>query len=301
MSRILVTGATGFVGRHVVPELVARGHEVHAVGRTPVQADANVLFRQCDLLNPDAVESVVESIRAESLIHLAWTSAPHVFWFAPDNVDWVAATVRLFRAFVEHGGRRAILAGTCAEYDWSFDLLTEDETPLLPRSLYGRAKLDAANLVFDAASERGTSVAWARIFFVYGPGEPHGRLVPDVISGLLEGRSVECTGGHQQRDYIHVKDVASALIDVLASNFHGNINVASGQCRPVAALIEEIARQLQRPDLIRLGAVPLPPGEPPRLAANTSRLLEQIGFRPKFDLERGVADTISACRALSSH
>jgi len=142
-------------------------------------------------------------------------------------------------------------------------------------------------------------VAWGRIFFVYGPGEPQGKLISDLVSGLLAGRVVECTEGLQQRDYMYVKDLARALADVLASSFHGNINIASGECRPVREVIKGVARQLHRPDLIRLGAVPFPPDDPFRIAADVSRLRERIGFSAGFDLAQGIADTILARRALA--
>jgi nucleoside-diphosphate-sugar epimerase len=302
MSRVLVTGANGFIGRHVVRELLARGYEVHALGRARVAAAAaeKVVFHQGNLLEPSAIDPLIKAARPEFLVHLAWISTPGVFWWAPENTDWAKATIGVFHAFAAQGGRRAVFAGTCAEYDWSFEWLCEDETPLRPRSLYGRAKLEAGVSVLDAARECGVPVAWGRIFFVYGPGEPPGRLISDLISGLIAGRAVDCSAGRQQRDFLYVKDLAAALADILASPFHGAINIASGQCRPVVELMEAVARQLRRPDLIRLGAVPPPSDEPPRLAANVSRLRDRIGFVPKFDLAESIADTVAARRGSQS-
>jgi nucleoside-diphosphate-sugar epimerase len=295
MSRIIVTGATGFIGRHVLGELVGRGYEVHALGRSPV-GEGRTTWHRCDLLMPGAAEPLVRAVQADSLLHLAWNATPGVFWSAADNLDWVAATLQLFRVFADAGGRRAVFAGTCAEYDWSADLLVEDETPLRPRTLYGRAKRAAGEMLTDPGAAQGVSVAWGRLFFVYGPGEPPGRLVPDLIAGLLAGRPVDCTDGRQERDFIHVKDAARAFADILASDFCGSVNIASGQCRPVATLIEEIGRQIGRPELIRLGAIPLGDNEPRRLAAGMRRLSDLIGFKPRFDISRGIADTLSAYR-----
>ncbi len=293
MSRVLLTGATGFIGSHVARELVARGYDVHAIGRSR-GLDTAVTWHSCDLLTPGAAVPLLRALLAESLLHLAWIATPGVFWSAPDNLDWVAATLQLFRAFADAGGRRAVLAGTCAEYDWSFDLLTEDETPLLPRTLYGRAKAATGGLLLEAGAALGVAVAWGRVFFVYGPGEPPGRLVADLIAGLRENRPVDCTDGCQERDFIHVKDVASAFADILAGDFHGSVNIASGECRPVASLIGEIGRQTGRSELIRSGAIPLPAEAPRRLAASTRRLCDLIGFKPKFSLVDGVTDTLAA-------
>ncbi len=296
MSRIIVTGATGFIGRHALGELAGRGYEIHAVGRSPV-GDGRATWHPCDLLVPGAAAPIVRAVRPDCLLHLAWNATPGTFWSAPDNLDWVAATLQLFAAFADAGGRRAVFAGTCAEYDWSADLLIEDETPLRPRTLYGRAKRAAGELLTEVGTARGISVAWGRLFFVYGPGEPRGRLVPDVMAGLLAGRPVDCTDGRQERDFIHVKDAARAFADLLSSDFCGNVNIASGQCRPVAGLIDEIGRQIGRPELIRLGAIPLADSEPRRLAASMRRLGDAIGFKPGFDLATGIADTLEAHRA----
>jgi nucleoside-diphosphate-sugar epimerase len=296
MKRIIITGATGFIGRHVLRELAGRDYDVHAIGRYPVD-DGHASWHHCDLLTPGAAAPLLRSLRADYLLHLAWNATPGSFWSAPDNLDWVAATLQLFRAFAEAGGRRAVFAGTCAEYDWSFDLLTEDETPLRPRTRYGRAKRAAGELLLDAGAAEGVSVAWGRIFSVYGPGEPPGRVVSDLIARLLAGRPAACTDGRQERDFIQVKDVARALADILAGDFCGNVNIASGDCRPVASVIEEVGRQIGRPELIRFGAIALSSDEPRRLAAGMERLRDLIGFEPKFGLVDGVADTISAFRA----
>ena len=117
MKRVLVTGAAGFVGRHAVAALTARGFEVHAIGRT---APAGVhAFHAADLLDPALRRAAVRAAGASHLLHLAWITTPGRYWQAPDNLDWTAASLDLVRTFRESGGTRAVVAGTCAEYDWT--------------------------------------------------------------------------------------------------------------------------------------------------------------------------------------
>lgn len=291
MTRLLVTGATGFIGRHVVAEALSRGLEVHAIGRSPVRI-SSVAWHDCDLLSPGAVIPHLHAIKPSHLVHLAWNATPGQFWSSPDNIDWVAATLQLFRGFAAAGGARAVFAGTCAEYDWSAARLVEDETPLRPGTLYGLAKRATHDLI--AAAPSGVSVAWAHLFFSYGPGEPRGKLITDLIHSLLDGQPFETSDGRQERDFIYVKDTAKALIDLLLSEVCGSINIASGECRSVASVIGEIARQTGRGDLVRLGARPSS-NEPLRIEADTRRLAA-LGFKPGFDLAAGIAQTIDACR-----
>jgi nucleoside-diphosphate-sugar epimerase len=279
-GRVLVTGGGGFIGRHAVPLLRTRGFEVHA----PTHAEA-------DLLAPGVAAALVARLRPTHLLHLAWNATPGRFWTAPDNLDWVAASLALHRAFVAAGGRRAVFAGTCAEYDWSGPLLDEGTTPCTPATLYGTAK-DALRRLVQASPE-GVSLAWGRVFFLYGPQEAPGRLVPDVVSALLAGQEARCGTGLVQRDFMHVADVAGALVALVESDVTGPVNIASGDCVPLRQVIDEVARQIGRPELLRYGARPSPAGEPARLAAATRRLREQVGFTPRFGLAEGLAETIA--------
>ncbi len=282
-GRVLVTGGAGFIGRHAVPLLRARGFEVHA----PTHAEA-------DLLAPGVAAALMARLRPTHLMHLAWNAKPGRFWSAPDNLDWVAASLALHRAFASAGGRRAVFAGSCAEYDWSHALLDEATTPCSPATLYGTAKDALRRLVL--ASPEGASLAWGRIFFLYGPGEPPGRLLPDVISALLAGAEALCGDCLVERDFLHVADVAAALVALLACDVTGSINIASGCCVPLRRLVDEAARQLGRPDLLRYGARRGLAVEPARLAAATRRLREEVGFAPRFGLQDGLADVIARWR-----
>lgn len=294
MKRILVTGATGFIGRHVLPYLVDRGYDIHVAGRrSPHGPVSGVTHHPCDLLAEGESRLAVEAVAPSHLLHLAWNAQPGRFWTALDNLDWVAASLRFYRAFAEAGGVRAVFAGTCAEYDWASDLMCEANTPVAPHTLYGKAKNALRQLVEETAHQTGVRVAWGRIFSLYGPYEPPKRLVPDVITALLEGKPVLCSHGNQQRDYMHVDDVARAFVEVMESDYTGPVNIATGETVPLRRIIYTIAGIIGRPDLVRLGARPAPPGDPDRLAASVDLLRNQVRFTPRHDLDAGLAETVA--------
>src|SRR6266566_6416242 len=110
MSRVLLTGATGFIGTHAINALLLRGHEVHAVARRAQPRREGVAWHVADLLKPETPERLVRQARASHLLHLAWYAVPGAFWNAPENERWLDATLRLLRAFGEAGGRRAVMA-----------------------------------------------------------------------------------------------------------------------------------------------------------------------------------------------
>ncbi|WP_171236727.1 NAD(P)-dependent oxidoreductase [Ruegeria sp. HKCCA6837] len=285
MARVLLTGVTGLIGRATAPALTEAGHEVVTLGRNPA-CDI-----PCDILDPNATATALETARASHLLHLAWHDGPRDRWTSKANLDWMAATLHLVQEFARSGGQRAVCAGSCAEYDWSVPELTET-SPLRPRTLYGAAKAGTGLALCAGQDALGISLAWARIFFVYGPGEPPGRLFGDLISNLKAGQPVDCTDGVQERDFLHVGDLARALSQLLDSDVTGAANVASGTAIPVRTLVDEVAKQMHHPDLIRLGAIARAANDPDRLAADVTRLREEAGFTPHHDIASGVADIL---------
>lgn len=290
-ARVLLTGATGLIGRHTVAPLRDAGYEVIALSRSGRDVDGAAGLA-ADLLDPDDLRRAVAAAGATALVHLAWADGADR-WVTPANLDWAAATLTLLRAFAGARGRRAVLVGSCAEYDWALPVLAES-APLDPATLYGAAKARTGQLALAAAPALGLSLGWARPFFVYGPGEPQGRLFGDLIRGIAAGQAVDCTDGEQRRDFLHVADLGAALAALLASPVEGAVNVASGRAVPVRDMILTVARQMGRPDLVRLGARPRPAGDPACIAADVTRLRDEVGFSPRFDMASGIADVLRA-------
>ena len=293
MTRVLVTGASGFVGRHSLGFLIERGYEVHAAARGAVPAPAAVRWHACDLLDDRAARDLCAAVRPSHLLHFAWYAVPGRFWSAPENLDWAAASLRLVRAFAANGGRRVVGAGSCAEYDWAHALLSPTSTPLAPRTLYGAAKNAVRACLAQAAGELGLDWAWGRLFFLYGPHEAAGRLISDVIAGLIAGRRVAVSAGLQERDFLHVEDAARAFVDLLDSAVVGPLNIASGEGVAVRDLVARIGALTGRGDLIDFGGRSTPPDAPPRLAADVGALMRDVGFAPRFDLAAGLAQTVA--------
>jgi nucleoside-diphosphate-sugar epimerase len=201
------------------------------------------------------------------------------------------------RQFAHSGGERVVMAGTCAEYDWTGGYCSELSTKLEPRNLYGACK-HALQVMLDAASARlNVSAAWGRIFFLYGPHEHPARLVSHVVRGLLKGERVACTEGSQLRDYLYVEDVAAGFVSLLESDVGGAVNIASGEAVAVREIIHRIAEQVGGRELVDLGAIAAQPGEPPLLVADVSRLKHEVGWRQSHSLEDGLLRTIEWWRS----
>lgn len=285
MSRpvLLLTGASGFIGRQTLPALLRHGFEVHAVSRTGVgSAHPRAVWRRADLLDASARRDLIEELRPSHLAHLAWMVEPGKFWTAPENAEWLEASADLLSLFAASGGRRALLAGTCAEYNWRLDLgrpWREDDS-CAPQTPYGQAKHELHRRAAVIASQTGMSLVWARLFMIFGPHEDPRRLVPTICRSLLAGQEAALTSGYQIRDFLDTRDVGEAMAALLEGRVEGSVNVASGDARSVASLALELGALAGRPELIRLGALPERAGEPPFLVADVRRLRDEAGFRP---------------------
>ncbi len=293
MSRVLVTGASGFIGQHVVQRLQLSGHEVHAVyANTPIPSLGAVTGHQTNLLEPGAIERLIATVRPERLVHLAWCAKPGVYWTSPENLLWVNATLRMLETFQTHGGQHAVLVGSCAEYDWRYGFCREALTPLVPATIYGRCKNATRELAEVFSQVHGLPIAWARIFHAYGPFESAGRLVPAVINALLAGQPALCSHGEQQRDLLHAADIASALEVLLQHRAQGAFNLGSGQPVRLRAVVEHLAKRLNAMHLLRMGAVAVSADEPPMLMADNQRLVA-LGWKAQFDLHDGLDDALA--------
>lgn len=294
MKKVLITGATGFIGRHCLPSLLEAGYEVHAVSsKISASKLPNVCWHQADLLDREQVSRLIAEVRPTQLLHFAWFTAPGEYWNSLESLRWVRASLDLLQAFASYGGRRVVMAGTCAEYDWQYGYCSEQVTPLAPATLYGTCKHSLQIMLEASARQTGLSAAWARIFFLYGPYEHSDRFVPSVVCALLRGEPARCSHGNQIRDFLHVQDVADAFVALLDSNVLGAVNVASGCPIALRDIIYKIAEKIDRKDLIQLGVLPVSVHEPHLLVADVSRLTNEVGWLPKYNLDRGLEQTIA--------
>lgn len=296
--RVLLTGATGFVGAQVARVLVDAGCDVHAAVRPGTSRERlagiteHLTILECDLAalgNPQALAAIGPDI----CIHLAWYAEPGRYLQAvPENLRSLRETLGLIEAAAAAGCRRFVSAGTCAEYGVQEPGPPVRETSSInPSTPYARAKAALWLTGQDVAGSSGMEWVWARIFFLFGPWEHPGRVVPSAILACLRGDAFPATPGEQCRDYLHVRDVASAIWSVAASELQGAVNVSSGQTVALRSVLEEIEVATGQAGLVRFGERNYLPGEWMWMCGDNS-LLRGTGWRPLFDLGTGIADTV---------
>jgi nucleoside-diphosphate-sugar epimerase len=294
-KRVLLTGATGFIGRNTLLPLLNNGYEIHALSSqaVPSRAQSHLFWHQANLLEAKQVSEIMTQVQPTHLLHLAWDTTPGQYVSSLENIRWIEASLHLFYEFVQAHGKRLVIAGTCAEYDWRYGYCKEEFTPLSPNTLYGASKHSLQLAVSAAARNAQLSAAWGRVFLLYGPYEYHSRLVASIVCSLLKGQPARCTHGNQIRDFSHVEDIAGALVALLDSDVEGPVNIASGKpvaVRDIALLIGQIVK---KSDLIELGALQANASEAKLVAADIDRLIHEVGWTSRYDLNSGLEHTIS--------
>jgi nucleoside-diphosphate-sugar epimerase len=300
-ARILVTGGGGFVGKHAVSALIADGWDVHVAGRAAAPLDAGALFHRVDLLEANSASRLVAAAAPDAILHLAWCVEHGVFWTDPSNLDWVGATLRLARAAADAEVGYFLGVGTCYEYAWPANApCVEGETPLAVHTLYDAAKAGAASILDRFFASGPTRFGWARLFHLYGPGENANRFVASLADAFARGEPANCSRGAVTRDFMDVRDVGAALAAIARARHVGAVNVGSGAGVTLADLARRLADLAGEPALLRLGALPDRPGEPPMIVADARILRQEIGFTPRVDLETGLRDALRDARSRAS-
>lgn len=265
---ILLTGATGFVGRQVLRELVARNFRVRVVVRKGKQEQIGQSIAIEKMVATSDIWSETAAWWSETcrgvdiVIHIAWYAEPGKYLHSPMNRDCLEGTLRLAQGAIDAKVRRFVGIGTCFEYELSIGRLSVT-TPLRPATPYAAAKVEAFNALSQLLPQHGVAFAWCRLFYLYGEGEDERRLMPFLRGKLQAGEAAELTSGQQIRDYLDVRDAGRMIADAALGAAQGPINICSGIPVTIRQLAEQIADEYGRRDLLRFGVRPDNPVDPP--------------------------------------
>jgi nucleoside-diphosphate-sugar epimerase len=304
LEHVLVTGATGFIGRALVARLVSEGVEVECLIRSSSARRAAL-----ESLAPGRVLAL-ESFKAARLASaVGKRSFDAVFHLAsygvnPSERDLrqmlqgnVELTVNLVHALAAEPPKRFVFTGSCSEYaSTEVGVYLREDAPARPDSVYGAAKLAASAVGSAVGRELGVPFIALRLFGMYGPGEAPHRIIPYVVHHLLAGTRPDLTAGEQQRDLTHVDDAVDGLL--LAASApkvrpFDVYNLCSGTPRRIRDVAEAVADALGKPRAeLDLGARPYRSDEAMWIVGDPQRFREAAGYTPKRDFVEGVRDTV---------
>ncbi|MGH9606795.1 MAG: NAD-dependent epimerase/dehydratase family protein [Terracidiphilus sp.] len=307
--RCLVTGASGFVGSHLVRQLVAEGHEVVATVRhtsdlwrlNDTRKRIRLIFASLSAIQ--SVREVIVQFRPEVAFHLAWTGGnSSKFVNQPGQVfENVPGSLELVRILAETGCGALIYAGSSLEYG-TFQIPVRETDLPFPSNLYGAAKYGAEVLVQGLCRSYGVRFCGARIFWTYGPMDDQLRMIPSVIASLLEGRRPRLTEGSQLWDFLYIDDAIRALV-LLAetTGAAGIFNLGAGE--PVSVRhVAELIRDLISPSLeLVFGEVPFGSNQVMHLEPEVTRLRTATGWSPTIGLMEGLWRTVEWYRNMKAN
>ena len=255
---ILVTGANGFVGSHVVDTLLNRGLDIKIVSRPSSLPKyegwenvkeiilTNNLFTESDKWLCEVLSGV------EIVIHGGCYAEPGKYLDSDLNLECVTGTIALAKAANKVGVKKFVGIGTCFEYAQS-DMPLSVNSPLGPSMLYATSKTACYSILNKFFENKKTNFAWARLFYLFGDRENSSRLVPYLINRLSKGEIAELTSGEQIRDYMDVAKAAETIVDVSCGDQTGAINICSGEAISIRELAESIAKKYGAESCLQFG------------------------------------------------
>lgn len=299
--RLLVTGAAGFIGAHLLRRLASEDVSVAAVLRpesdcwrikAPLES-GRVTRIAGDLRRPETLRRAVVSFSPDVVIHLAWSGVGNQFRNDPRQVDDnLSASLSLLRLAHEAGARAFVGLGSQAEYG-PLNATLDEQAPTRPTTLYGVTKLCTCLLAGHLCAQFGMRFCWLRLFSAYGPMDDARWMIPGLILALLRGERPALTKGVQRWDYVYAEDVAEAIHRAAVSEqASGVFNLGSGEAHTIRSIVERI-RDLINPELpLGFGELPFRADQVMHLQADIGRLRRAVGWSPRTPLAEGLPKTV---------
>ena len=295
--KVFVTGATGFIGSHLIRALRAAGHDVLILARPHDNP-----WRIKDIIHQiSIVEGTMQEIQniqeqlciwqPQACVHLAWYAEPGKYLNSKENLVSLQGSLDLLQVLSNCGCEQFVGAGTCAEYEMTSEMLLETDRTK-PETLYAASKSSFQIIGEQLAAQMGLRFAWGRIFYLYGSHEDIRRLIPSTILSIQKGQYFSASPGEQIRDYLHVTDVANAFATMVEQRAGGIYNICSSEPVTIRFMLETIGKLMGQPQLIMHGALPYREWEPMFICGNNDRM-KTIGWSPQVELRSGLKATIN--------
>jgi dTDP-6-deoxy-L-talose 4-dehydrogenase (NAD+) len=292
--RVIVTGASGFIGKELCSKLLERGHQVVGLSRTRGASENTSVnfFQHIPYVMGEKLPSEVISFSPEVLVHLAWNGIPD--FSERKCLDNVESQLRFLKETEKlHQLKKIVAAGTCREYGAKEGACAEWER-VQPDSYFSWAKQTLADYFKLACQQRQTKLVWFRIFYIYGPGQRAASLIPSLIKAFKSKLKPEIRNANAANDYIYIDDVVSAFINSIENNeCQGIFNLGSGALTSVAKISDIVERTIQNDvelskefdnqldlDVVNTG-----------MWSETLKSRNQLGWKPKISLVDGIHRT----------
>jgi len=264
---ILVTGALGFVGRHVISSLLPKDCSLRLIVREDREFEVLSMWPDAEVVETKDMfcESSgwweLQCENVDIVLHLAWFTEVGQYLGSSKNLDCLVGSLNLACAAVKARVSHFVGIGTCFEYDLTMGVLSIN-TPLKPTTIYAASKVALYLTLEKLFASVNIKFSWCRIFYLYGEGEGDQRLVSYIQGCLKQGIQANLSTGTQIRDYINVSDVGRMIAKLALSENTGTFNLCSGNPVTVRQLAENIADSYGRRDLLSFGSRPDNPDDP---------------------------------------
>ena len=286
-KKVLLTGATGLIGKEIITPLKERGFEIYAL-TIDKNNPGGVNWIFCNLFDENSVKKALEEVKPTHLLNFAWATTGD-YLTSEINFEFVKAGLNLIKIFKENGGNRAVYAGTCFEYEFKDKPLKEGGS-LNPQTLYAVSKNALHQMTEEYCRINNISFGYGRIFYVFGHGENEKRLTAHTINNLRNNREVVINNGDLIKDYMYTKDIAGAFAALLDSSVEGSVNICTGRGISLREYTGYIAKELGKEEYLTIKQEAT--SQPPVIVGDNTRLTQEVGYKIKYDFESAIKEIL---------
>ena len=286
-KKILVTGATGLIGKELIKPLQELGFDIYAITIDENNPDNGVNWIKGSLFNSDFIKNTMEKVKPAYLLNMAWATTGD-YLKSDINYKFLNAGIELLKNFKDNGGKRVVFAGTCFEYKFKDEPLKESDELDADKTDYTFCKNKLHEIAEYFCKMHNISFGYGRIFYVYGRNEDKTRLTGMVIDKLKNNQEVIIKSGNLIKDYMYSKDIAAAFASFINSEVEGNVNICTGNKISIKDFVMTIVSYLGKENLVIFKDEPS--NQHPIIVGDNSRLINEVKYNCKYNIKNLLLD-----------